>query len=44
MSEVVILEECGHFMGIDKPEETAKCIQNFLAQNSDGEAQVLRHA
>ena len=41
-NEVVILEDCGHLMAIDKPEETANKILDFFHRHSDhGEAEIF---
>ncbi len=34
-AEKIILDDCGHFMGIDKPEETTESIVNFFNRHSN---------
>jgi pimeloyl-ACP methyl ester carboxylesterase len=34
-AEKIILNDCGHFMGIDKPEETTESIVNFFNRHSN---------
>ncbi|UJR17638.1 hypothetical protein I4U23_004534 [Adineta vaga] len=43
-AEKKILEDCGHFMAIDKPDETAKCIVTFLDTHlNDNVKELVTH-
>ncbi|CAF4652702.1 unnamed protein product [Rotaria sp. Silwood1] len=39
-SEVIIFDDCGHFMAIDKPDEVADSIVAFLNRHSNGQVSV----
>jgi pimeloyl-ACP methyl ester carboxylesterase len=34
-AEKIIFDDCGHFMAIDKPEETAESIVSFFNRHSN---------
>jgi pimeloyl-ACP methyl ester carboxylesterase len=40
-AEKSIFDDCGHFMAIDKPEETADCIMKFFDCHSNYKAKQL---
>ncbi|CAF1492081.1 unnamed protein product [Adineta steineri] len=40
ITECVIFDDCGHFMAIDKPEETANSIITFIDKYANNEAKI----
>jgi pimeloyl-ACP methyl ester carboxylesterase len=40
-AEKIILEDCGHFMAIDKPEDTARSIMNFFDNHCSSKVKQL---
>lgn len=41
MAESVIFDDCGHFMAIDKPEETARSIIDFFDTHANNPVKLL---
>jgi hypothetical protein len=40
-AESVIFDDCGHFMAIDKPEETARSILTFFDNHANYQVKIL---
>ena len=40
-AEKIVFDDCGHFMAIDKPEETAEHIMRFFDRHYDCEVKAL---
>lgn len=40
-AEKIVLDECGHFMAIDKPREIAEHILRFFDRHNDCEVKAL---
>ncbi len=41
MAESVIFDDCGHFMAIDKPEDTARSIMDFFDNHVNDPVNLL---